>query len=138
MGDGGDLSATVTIDNVEEGGSHPTPLTTATRKLAVRLRSAGIPYALEDSLSDVDDVNRRGRRRATDHPMMMKRGVTLMSESYELMPLFFLAIELKTLIEMSMWCVCAFISVVTAVLSLVRHHHGLYALRKADFELITH
>jgi septal ring-binding cell division protein DamX len=29
-------------DDVEEGRSHPTPLTTATRKLAARLRSAGI------------------------------------------------------------------------------------------------
>jgi hypothetical protein len=28
----------------------------------VRLRSAGIPYALEDSLSDVDDVNGRRQR----------------------------------------------------------------------------
>jgi hypothetical protein len=46
-------------DDDEEGGSHPTPLTTATRELVVRLRSAGIPYALEDSLSDVDDVNGR-------------------------------------------------------------------------------
>ena len=29
-------------DNVEEGRSHPTPLTTSTRKLATSLRSAGI------------------------------------------------------------------------------------------------
>ena len=49
-------------DDDEEGGSHPTPLTTATRELVVRLRSAGIPYALEDSLSDVDDVNGRRQR----------------------------------------------------------------------------
>ena len=68
--------------------------------------------------------------------MMMKRGV--MSTSYELMPPFFLAIKLKTLRDMSVWCVCAFISVETAVLSSFRHHHGLYALRTADFELITH
>ncbi len=51
---------------------------------------------------------------------------------------FFLAIKLKTLIEMSVWCLCAFISAVTAVLSSFRHHHGLYAIRTADFELITH
>jgi len=63
--------------------------------------------------------------------MIMKR-----SASYERH--FFLAIELKTLIEMNVWCVCAFISVVTVVLSSFWHHHGLYALRKADFELITH
>ena len=41
-------------------------------------------------------------------------------------------------IKLKVWCLCAFISVVMAVLSLFRHHHGLYALRKADFELITH
>ena len=51
---------------------------------------------------------------------------------------FFFAIKLKTIIEMSVWCLCAFISVAMAVLSLFRHHHGLYALRTADFELITH
>ena len=33
---------------------------------------------------------------------------------------------------------CAFISVVMAVLSSFRPHHGLYALRTADFELVTH
>ncbi len=44
-------------DDVEEGGSHPTPLTTATWELAVRLNFVGIPYASEASLSDVDDVN---------------------------------------------------------------------------------
>ena len=40
----------------------------------------------------------------------------------------FFAIKLKTLIEMSAWCMCAFISVVMAVLFFFRHHHGLYAL----------
>ncbi len=50
----------------------------------------------------------------------------------------FFAIKLKTIIKMSVWCLCAFISVVMAVLSSFRHHHGLYALRTADFELITH
>jgi len=50
----------------------------------------------------------------------------------------FFAIKLKTFIKMSVWCLCAFISVVMAVLSLFRHHHGLYALRTAVFELITH
>ena len=123
-------------DDVEEGGSHPTPLTTVTCELAARLHSVGIPYASEVSLSDVDDVNGRRRRLAMDHPMMMKRGV--MSANYGLMPPFFFAIKLKTLIEMSVWCLCAFISVVMAVLSSFRHHHGLYALRTADFELITH
>jgi hypothetical protein len=54
------------------------------------------------------------------------------------MPLFVLAIKLKTLIEMSVWCLCASISAVTEVLSSLRHHHGLYAIRTADFELITH
>ena len=61
-------------DDVEEGGSHPTALTTVTRELAARLRSASTPYALEDSLLDVDDMNGRQRRQATDHPMMMKQG----------------------------------------------------------------
>ncbi len=50
----------------------------------------------------------------------------------------FFAIKLKTLIEMSVWFLCAFISVVMAELSSFRHHHGLYALRTAVFELITH
>jgi len=44
-------------DDVEEGGLHPTPLTTATRELAERLHSAGISYASEASLLDMDDVN---------------------------------------------------------------------------------
>ena len=123
-------------DDVEEGGSHPTPLTMATCELAVRLHSVGIPYASEVSLLDVDNVNGRRRRLAMDHPMMMKRGV--MSANYGLMPPFFFAITLKTLIEMSVWCLCAFISVVMAVLSLFWHHHSLYALRTAVFELITH
>ncbi len=46
-------------DDVVEGGSHPTPLTTVTHGLEARLRSAGILYAPEASLSDVDDANRR-------------------------------------------------------------------------------
>ena len=71
-----------------------------------------------------------------DHPMMMMRGV--MSAHYGLMLLYFLVIKLKTLIKMSVWRLCAFISVITAVLSSFWHHHGLYALRTADFELITH
>jgi hypothetical protein len=70
-----------------------------------------------------------------DHPMMMKREV--MSENYGLMPPFCLAIKLKTLIGMSVWCLSAFISVITAVLPLFWHHHGLYALRTADVEVIT-
>ena len=75
-------------DNVEEGGSHPTPLTTATCELAVRLNSVGIQYASEASLSDVDDVNGRQRRRlAMDHPMMMKRWV--MSANYGLVATVF-------------------------------------------------
>ena len=78
-------------DDVEEGGSHPTPLTTATCELAARLHSVGIPYASEASLSDVDDVNGRRRRLAMDHPMMMKRGV--MSANYGLMPPFFLQLN---------------------------------------------
>jgi hypothetical protein len=73
-----------------------------------------------------------------DHPMMMKRGVMSANYGLMLMPPFFIAIKLKTIIEMSVWCLCAFISVVMAVLSLFRQHHGLYALRTADFELITH
>lgn len=52
-------------------------------------------------------------------------------------PVFF-AIKLKTLIEMSVWCLCAFISVVMAVLSSFRHHHGLYALRTAGLEFTNH
>ncbi len=44
-------------DDAEEGGSHPTALTTVTLELAARLRSASTPYTLEDSLSDVDDMN---------------------------------------------------------------------------------
>jgi len=107
-----------------------------TCELAARLHSVGIPYASEVSLSDVDDVNGRRRRLAMDHPMMIKRGV--MSGNYGLMPPFFVAIKLKTLTEMSVWCLCAFISVVMAVLSLLWHHHGLNALRTAVFELITH
>jgi len=67
--------------------------------------------------------------------MMMKRGV--MSANYGLMPMFFLQLNSITIIEMSVWCLCAFISVVMAVLSSFRHHHGLYALRTADFELIN-
>jgi len=110
-------------DGIEEGGSHPTPLTTATCELAERLHSVGIPYASEASLSDVDDVNGRQRRLVMDHPMMMKWGV--MSANYGLMPPFFFAIKLKTIIKMSVWCLCAFISVVMAVLSLFQHHHGL-------------
>jgi len=50
----------------------------------------------------------------------------------------FFCIKLKTIIEVSVLFLCAFISVVMAVLSSFRHHHGLYALRTADFELITH
>ena len=46
-------------DDVEEGVSHPTLLTIVTRELAERLRSTGISYASEASLSDVDNVNRR-------------------------------------------------------------------------------
>jgi len=70
------------------------------------------------------------------HPMMMKRGAML--ANYGLMPPFFLAIKLKPLIEMSVWCLCVFISVVLEALSLFQHHHGLYAIRTADFELITY
>ena len=74
--------------DIKEGGSHPTPLTTTMHELEARLRSAGIPYALEDSLSDVDGVNGQRLQQAMDHPMMMKRGI--MSASYELMlPFFF-------------------------------------------------
>jgi hypothetical protein len=40
----------------------------------------------------------------------------------------FFAIKLKTIIKMSVWWLCAFISVVMTVLFLFRHHHGLYAL----------
>ena len=46
-------------DDVEEGVSHPTLLTIATRELAERLRSTDISYASEASLSDVDNVNGR-------------------------------------------------------------------------------
>jgi len=98
--------------DVEEGGrSHPTPLTTLMRELAVRLdmfhRHLNIPYASEAFLLDVDNVNgrRRRRRRAMDHPVMLKRGV--MSAKNVLMPSFFFAIKLKTLIKMSVWCLCA-------------------------------
>ena len=49
----------------------------------------------------------------------------------------FLAIKPKALIVMSVWCLYAFISAVMAVLSLFWHHHGQYALRTTDFELIT-
>ena len=129
-------------NDVEKGGSHPTPLTTLMRELAVRLdmfhRHLNIPYASEAFLLDVDNVNgrRRRRRRAMDHPVMLKRGV--MSSKNVLMPSFFFAIKLKTLIKMSVWCLCAFISVAMTVLSSCWHHHGLYALRTAVFELITH
>jgi hypothetical protein len=62
-----------------------------------------------------------------------------MLESYGLMPPFILAIKLKTLIKTSTWCLYAFISVITAVFSLFCHHHdGQYALRTADFEIISH
>ena len=44
-------------NNNNKGGSHPTPGTMATRKLAARLRSAGIPYTLEASLSGVEKAN---------------------------------------------------------------------------------
>ena len=47
-------------------------------------------------------------------------------------------IAVKLLIEMSVWCLYAFISDVMAVLSSIRYHHGLYTLRTADFDLITH
>ncbi len=57
-GNGGDRGASDNDDNVEEGGSHSTPLTTATRELTVRLCSAGIPYTSEDFFSDLEDVNR--------------------------------------------------------------------------------
>ncbi len=60
-------------DDAKKGGSHPTPLMMAMRELAARLRSTGILYASEASLSD--------------HSMMMKRGV--MSANYGLMPPFF-------------------------------------------------
>ena len=69
-------------DALEEGGSHPTPPTMATHELAARLCSAGVPYASEPSLSDVDDANGQQQRRERDHPMMMKRGV--MSANYGL------------------------------------------------------
>ena len=59
MGNGGDPGASDNDDSVEEGGSHSTPLTTATRELAARLCSASIPYASEAFLSDVEDVNRQ-------------------------------------------------------------------------------
>ncbi len=58
MGNGGDRGASDINDNVEEGGSHSTPLKTATCKLAARLCSAGIPYTSEGFLSDLEDVNR--------------------------------------------------------------------------------
>ena len=59
MGDGGWRSRrdSDNDDDVEEGGLHPTPMTTATCKLAARLHSVGIPYVSEASLSDVDDMN---------------------------------------------------------------------------------
>ncbi len=41
----------------KEGGSHPTLLMMAIRKLAARLRSASIPYASEASLSNKDGTN---------------------------------------------------------------------------------
>jgi len=44
--------------DIEEGRPHPTQLMTAPRKLAARLRSAGISYASEASLSDVDKRER--------------------------------------------------------------------------------
>ena len=44
-------------DDVEEGRLHPTPLTTVMHELAARLHSAGISYASEASLLDVDNVN---------------------------------------------------------------------------------
>jgi len=78
-------------DDVEEGRSNPTPLTTATCKLAARLHSVGIQNASKVSLSDVDDVNGQRRRLAMDHPMMMKRGVMLLN--YGLMPPFFLQLN---------------------------------------------
>ena len=109
-------------DDVKEGGSHPTPLTTVTRELVARLNSAGILYASE-ALLDMDDVTSDGP------PDDDEKG---------LMPLFVLAIKLKTFVKMSVCCLCAFISVVMTALSLFWHHHGLYALRTADFELITH
>ena len=79
-------------DDVEEGGSHPTPLTMAMCKLAARLHSIGILYASVVSFSDVDNVSGRQRRLAMDHPMMMKRGVMLVA-NYGLMPPFFFAIR---------------------------------------------
>ena len=44
-------------DNVKEGRLHPTPQTTVTQELAARLHSAGILYALEASLSNMDNAN---------------------------------------------------------------------------------
>ena len=58
-------------DDVEEGGSHPTPLTTATRELD----------ALEDSLLDVDDVNGRRQREQWTTRSKFKHSI----------PIFFLA-----------------------------------------------
>jgi len=80
MGNGGDrgTTATTTTTTRAEGGLHPTPLMTATLKLAARLHSDNIWYALEASLLDMDEVNgQRQSQRAMDHPMMMKRGKCL-------------------------------------------------------------
>jgi len=106
---------------------HPTPLTTATRELATRLCSAGIPYASEASLLDVDDANGRRRLRAIDPLRMMKRGV--MSANYGLSRRFFCNFT-KVISRNECMVFVSFISVITAVVSLFRHHHGLYALKE--------
>ena len=77
MGNGGDPGTSDNDDNVEEGGSHSTPLTMATRELVARLCYTGILYTSEAFLLDMEDVNRRRQGQAIDHPMIMKKEVIL-------------------------------------------------------------
>ena len=79
---------------------------------------------------DGDDNNKR-----LECPMTMKRGQTKVSTG--LMPLFVLAAKLKTLFGIIACCLYNFIIAGIAVLSSFWHRHGHYALRMADFMLIT-
>ena len=86
---------------------------------------------------------RRGQRERMTTTMLISNGPPDNDEKgankgvYRASAAIFLAIKPKALIVMSVWCLYAFISAVMAVLSLFWHHHGHYALRTADFELIS-
>ena len=102
-------------DNVEEDGPHPTPLVMVTRELVARFTFHWHPIHIRGLLVGCGQHKRTTKTTTmpttSDGPPNDE-----MSANYGLMLPFFLAIKLKTLIKKSVWCLCAFISVIMVVL----------------------